>query len=540
MRIFIIILWLLLTSFQVEVKAQNSALEGRVIDALSQNPLYGAHIYFPDLKTGTSSNEEGHFQMYIPAGQHRMRISYIGYDDIDTTIIIDQTKSVTFMMRSRLLKEVKIVADKLIPFNRKDAQGGSVLSLERAQFLPSFTGYPDPVKASLYLPGVSSSRDGASRIVIRGTEYDHHILAVDGVALPEYSHLFGLMSVMNPDLVQDVRVFKGAKPMVYSNVLGGVIDVRVASGSGEKTSNFTLGLLNSGYQQSGQLGKGSYNVGARISYFDIINLYPLLKNIREKSNFEIRFADAIDVGFKTQQPFLSGQLSMTVLGAFSNLGSKGEDLENYGGGYDFENYHYIQNNWVGLASIKSLHEIHSHWTWSNHLYVNANRPRLLGEDEGRNNANDNQFDRYFDNSDQYQSHRNMGYRSEWIRRNSENQKLSLGAQIESGHLITYKEFSEGLITLQEKSSTSATFGPFENQQSWTSLYANYGGSQEKWNYEGGIKAMYYFNQGQTILLPKVSLSYLLSGHSNLYFNYEASSQNKHIPYGDHLLLEYPQ
>ncbi|MEL7223074.1 MAG: carboxypeptidase-like regulatory domain-containing protein, partial [Bacteroidota bacterium] len=50
-------------------------------------PLTGANIYLPELEKGTTTNNGGYFDFgVLPAGQHAVEISYIGYQTLELTI----------------------------------------------------------------------------------------------------------------------------------------------------------------------------------------------------------------------------------------------------------------------------------------------------------------------------------------------------------------------------------------------------------------------------------------------------------------------
>src|SRR5689334_11165104 len=55
-------------------------LTGKITDAKSGEPLVGATIYFPDLRTGTSADRQGMYKIQnIPQGKYLLEVSYTGY-----------------------------------------------------------------------------------------------------------------------------------------------------------------------------------------------------------------------------------------------------------------------------------------------------------------------------------------------------------------------------------------------------------------------------------------------------------------------------
>src|SRR5690625_4049033 len=89
--------------------------KGRVIENDAyRTPLYGATIYFPDLETGTTTNLSGYFTLEnLPEGEHRLRLSFVGYQTQELTLQIPSDEEPVFAldMDSRLLGEMEVLAD---------------------------------------------------------------------------------------------------------------------------------------------------------------------------------------------------------------------------------------------------------------------------------------------------------------------------------------------------------------------------------------------------------------------------------------------
>ena len=49
-------------------------------------PLIGASVFHPQSQRGASTDLSGYFEFWIPAGQTRLSISYIGYQAVDTLL----------------------------------------------------------------------------------------------------------------------------------------------------------------------------------------------------------------------------------------------------------------------------------------------------------------------------------------------------------------------------------------------------------------------------------------------------------------------
>ena len=57
-------------------------------DAATGEVLPGAHVYLPDLRLGTTTNEAGYFAVSsLPAQAYHVRFSFLGYQPQDTSLV---------------------------------------------------------------------------------------------------------------------------------------------------------------------------------------------------------------------------------------------------------------------------------------------------------------------------------------------------------------------------------------------------------------------------------------------------------------------
>ena len=70
------------------VQAQNS-LSGTITDSKDKSPLPGAIVSITDLKTGTTTDTTGHFEIKnIPKGNFLIEVKYIGYAAISRQVSV--------------------------------------------------------------------------------------------------------------------------------------------------------------------------------------------------------------------------------------------------------------------------------------------------------------------------------------------------------------------------------------------------------------------------------------------------------------------
>lgn len=158
------------------------------------------------------------------------------------------------------------------------------LSKEQILSVPVFLGEPDVLKSIQKLPGVQSGTEGSAGIFVRGGDYDQNYITLDGSAIYNAEHLRGYVSAINPDMVSSINFYRGAFPARYGSRLSSVIDVGIKEGDYKHYHGLlSLGTLSSRIQAEGPIWKGhtSFNVAARMSYFDLI-AKPVLKHFYDR------------------------------------------------------------------------------------------------------------------------------------------------------------------------------------------------------------------------------------------------------------------
>ena len=88
-------------------------ISGSIYESDGQETLLGANVVFPNLGTGTITNEYGFYSITLAAGTYELNISYLGYKTIVKTIVLNQNLSQNFRLEatSDTLDEVVLKTD---------------------------------------------------------------------------------------------------------------------------------------------------------------------------------------------------------------------------------------------------------------------------------------------------------------------------------------------------------------------------------------------------------------------------------------------
>lgn len=205
--------------------SQNS-LSGTVTDQ-SGLAIIGANLFFPDLKTGTTSDVDGHYEMlHLPAKKMLVQVSYVGYNTLTKTVDISGEVRMDFVMEEAHLEAQEVVVTGLSTSQEKKRSPVSI-DVVKKDFLIENKG-TNLVDALTRVAGVSaiSTGPGISKPIIRGLGYNRVLVVQDGIRQEgqQWGDEHGLE--IDGNSVERVEIFRGPASLMYgSDGLGGVIHI---------------------------------------------------------------------------------------------------------------------------------------------------------------------------------------------------------------------------------------------------------------------------------------------------------------------------
>ena len=274
-------------------------LSGIISEEKSNETLIGVNVIFPEIQSGTTTNEYGFYSITLPKGTYKIIISYLGFVTISETITLSEniTKNFSLMDALESLNEI-VITENIEKLNIKTPQMSvNSLTSKSIKEIPVVLGESDIIKAITLLPGVTNAGEGSSGFNVRGGAADQNLILLDEATIYNSSHLFGFFSVFNPDAIKDLKLYKGGIPARYGGRVSSVLDIYQKEGnSKEFHANGGIGIVSSRLLVEGPLkkDKGSFLLGGRSSYahlflplFDINNIayfYDLNTKISYKIN----------------------------------------------------------------------------------------------------------------------------------------------------------------------------------------------------------------------------------------------------------------
>jgi len=220
MKILSTILFIGLSIF---AQGQNK-LSGIITTHLNE-PIFGAEIYIEELNKGTSSNENGYYELTnLPNNPIKITVSFIGFETKTITLIPSKKEyTLNVVLMDAIFKMDEIIIS--TPFNK--LQSENVVKVERASLQQlKNKGAATLIDGIGTLTGVSvvSTGVGIGKPVIRGLRGNRVLVYTQGIRLEnqQFGDEHGLG--IDESSIESVEVIKGPASLLYgSDALGGVL-----------------------------------------------------------------------------------------------------------------------------------------------------------------------------------------------------------------------------------------------------------------------------------------------------------------------------
>lgn len=337
---------------------QTTLLKGVVRDSDGEKlPL--AHIsIWPDSLT-TTSDSTGWFSILTVPGEKHLRITYIGYDTFEQTLMAhgDTVVSIVLTTKVNQLKEVVITGQRntLQEIFDSNQTSSHVLTQDEINAIPVLGGEADVIKTLQLLPGTIRGVEGSSDLFVRGGAADQNLVLLDDAPIYNTSHLFGFLSVFNVDVLDQVEAINGGFPASYGGRLSSILDVRTKSSIPDKTRiSGDIGLLASRLyvEQPIVKNKASFWIAGRRTYIDQV-----IRVIGEELPYF--FYDLNGKIILTPSPVdrieLSHYSGEDLLDIFRDRNNDGDGfLTSYGSGNSTQSLRWsrdIRQNWYSSVSL---------------------------------------------------------------------------------------------------------------------------------------------------------------------------------------------
>lgn len=222
----------------------------------------------------------------LTPGTHRLYVSVVGYAlyRSEVTIGPEQPAPLTIRLNegTTAYNENVTVTPDVFRSPPEPVPSASVLGSADLQNLRGVLA-DDPLRAVQVLPGVATGDDFRSEFTVRGSDFSHLTITLDGFATPYLLHTVrgvedrgptGSVAMINSDVLEDVTLLNGGYPQRYEGHTGAEMDFRLRDGSRDRRLvRIAVSGTNASGVAEGPIGsrhRGSWFMTARQSYLDLI------------------------------------------------------------------------------------------------------------------------------------------------------------------------------------------------------------------------------------------------------------------------------
>ncbi|MBT8386969.1 MAG: carboxypeptidase-like regulatory domain-containing protein, partial [Ignavibacteria bacterium] len=277
-----LILFTFVLAFCNLTNAQTGDLAGKVTH--KNFPVPSVNIIVINTGLGAASEINGNYRIEnISPGSYDVKFSAIGYktETFPVTINAGKTTQLNVSLEEETIEMETVEVTGTHMQDQRDTRTSLIdLDPRDAKILPG--AVEDVFRTLQSLPGVLAPNDFSSQLIVRGSGPDQNLIIMDDVEVFNPYRLYGVVSMFNPDAVEDVSLISSGFPAKYGDRLSAVLDVTNREGS--RTKSIT-GSINASIVQANMVLegknpfglKGGWLFNSRRTYYDLI-IEPFVKS----------------------------------------------------------------------------------------------------------------------------------------------------------------------------------------------------------------------------------------------------------------------
>ncbi len=218
--------------FTIIPLAKNWLIQGEVLNE-NLGPLPYAKIRIVDAAKGAYSDENGRFSFtYRSDIAPEIEISSVGYKTVTTTLQELQNGPIQLELE---VIPIDIVVVEYLTKGITLYNDVSYVTLRPKKIgnVPGTTN-PDVFQMVQNIPGINSASSSISDLQIRGGTADQNQILWDGIQLYHPGHFSGMISSVNPNMIDRATVVRGVYDPAYGGKASGLINLNSAGYVPEK------------------------------------------------------------------------------------------------------------------------------------------------------------------------------------------------------------------------------------------------------------------------------------------------------------------
>lgn len=260
---FILITFLIFNSVLNLLSQKNVQISGFLYDSLSLEPIFPASILVSNANLIAATNESGFYSITIDCKENQS-LEFRSPDYQTKILKLDQCSD-TFV-NLYLSTNSKWIQEIVVKSPPKSELGILNMPIKELKRIPMLGGEADVIKAFQLMPGVSGGKEGTSGLYVRGGSPDQNLFLLDNSPLYYVSHIGGLVSTFDPNMIGSISLYKGNFPAKYGGRLSAIVDIRMKDGNHKKRmGEVSVGIISTKFQFEGPISKKDSSITFLIS-----------------------------------------------------------------------------------------------------------------------------------------------------------------------------------------------------------------------------------------------------------------------------------
>ncbi len=289
-------------------------IAGKVIDAVTQEPVIGANIIILGKTSGAAADINGEFTINnLEEGSYQLSVSAVGYTTVtktDVIVTLSKTTQIEFQLREAVI-EIGTVTVTNNYFSKSPTEVNSISSFSYEEIRRAPGGFEDVVRALSVLPGVAQADAGRNDLIVRGGAPSENLYIIDGIEIPNINHFGnqgatgGPLSYINLDFVKQTSFSTGGFSPMFGDKISSVLDIDLRNGRKDRIGGkVTVSASQFGLNAEGPAGDNlNFIFSARRSYLDFIfkaagfGFVPEYYDVLSKNNYKINGKNSVSFLF---------------------------------------------------------------------------------------------------------------------------------------------------------------------------------------------------------------------------------------------------
>ena len=187
-------------------KTNENVIKG-IIRSTEGEPVADAFVY--SSKNYALTGEDGRYEIVLPSGKTVLQFQKVCMVDTKRSLFVYSSGNFDVDMQPdiQVLETIEVLASRERTIQSAEI-GLLKLSKKDVKIVPALLGEKDVIRVATLSAGIQNVGEGAAGISVRGGKADQNLFLLDNATIFNTNHFFGFFTILHPDGVSDMELFK--------------------------------------------------------------------------------------------------------------------------------------------------------------------------------------------------------------------------------------------------------------------------------------------------------------------------------------------